>query len=227
MILKPREPIDPNDRRATSGRDAAKGGYSIRALERMLDDCDEQPRWRERADRACAYYDNIDNDQLTPQQKLDALANGIDARSTNLIGRVVNGVLGQEAKSRRDPMAEPDDDDYADVADVLNVKLKEAKRETLADMECSAAYAHQVKAGAGFTEIRRNSDPLKYGYHVEHVPRDQIWWDWRSRKIDWSDALGAAPSVEGSGRGDRRHAAAPQSARAGDEQHCAVDRRTD
>lgn len=188
MILKPREPIDPNDRRVTSDRDKAKAGYSIRALEQLLHDCDEQPRWRERADKACAYYDNIDNDQLTPQQKLDALADGIDARSINLIGRVINGVLGQEAKSRRDPMAEPDDDDYADVADVLNVKLKEAKRETLADMECSAAYAHQVKAGAGFTEIRRNSDPLKYGYHVEHVPRDQIWWDWRSRKIDWSDA---------------------------------------
>jgi hypothetical protein len=188
MILKPREPIDPNDRRATSGRDEAKGGYSIRALERLLDDCDEQPLWRDRADRACAYYDNIDNDQLTPEQKLAAMQAGIDPRSINLIGRVVNGVLGQEAKSRRDPMAEPDDDDYSDVADVLNVKLKEAKRETLADMECSAAYAHQVKAGAGFTEIRRNSDPLKYGYHVEHVPRDQLWWDWRSRKIDWSDA---------------------------------------
>jgi len=188
MIVKPREPLNAADSMGRPSRDRATGGYSLNALERLLYDCDMQPAWRERADRACAYYDNIDNEQLSPQQKQAAMEAGIDARSTNLIGRVINGVLGQEAKTRRDPVTEPDDDDFADVADVLNVKLKEAKRETLADMECSSAYASQVKAGVGFTEVRRNSDPLRYQYHCEYVPRDQMWWDWRSRKMDFSDA---------------------------------------
>lgn len=187
MIVKPLPPLDPRDAQVRPTHDHATRGWSIVALERMLADCDEQPTWRDRADKACAYVDNVDNEQLTPQQKQDAMAAGIDPRAINLIGRVINGVLGQEAKSRRDPKLEADDDDYNDVADVLNVKLKEGQRETYADLAISSAYSSQVRAGIGWTETRRNEDPLQYSYSVEDVPRDQMWWDWRGRRIDTKD----------------------------------------
>lgn len=189
MLIKPLPPLDERDRQVALAHDkAGSGAWPIASVERMLSDQDDQPPWRERADKACAYVDNVDNEQLTPQQKQDAQQAGIPARAVNLIGRVVNGILGQEAKTRRDPVLDPDDDDFADVADVLNVRLKEAQRETDANMAISNAYSSQVRAGIGWTEVRRRADPFQYEYAVEDVPRDQMWWDWRARRVDLSDA---------------------------------------
>lgn len=188
MLVKPLPPLNEQDSKRRLTHDhAGKGAWPIAALERMLQDCDEQPLWRERANMAFAYVDNVDNEQLSQDQKLAALKAGLDPRAINLIGRVINGVLGQEAKSRRDPKLEADDDDFNDVADVLNVRLKEAQRETCADMAVSNAYRGQVVPGVGWTEVRRNEDPLQYGYSVEDVPRDEMWWDWRGRRIDTRD----------------------------------------
>ncbi len=162
-----------------------KGGYSLHALETLLRDCEDQPVWRDMADLCCAYYDGS---QLSAQQEYEYKKNKLDPRVTNLIGRVVNGVLGQEAKSRRDPRLEPDDDAFADVADVLNVRLKEAQRETCADMAVSNGYGGQVKAGVGWVEVSRDADPFNYPYRVIDIHRDEMWWDWRAKRIDLSDA---------------------------------------
>lgn len=177
-------PVDEADR-GKPQHDKAKDGYSIRSLERLLTDCEEQPSWRATADMCCAYYDGK---QLTAQQEFEFRQNQLEPRVVNLIQRVINGVLGQEAKSRRDPHLEPDDDDGADVADVLNVKLKEAQRETCADMAISNGYAGQVKAGLGWVEVSRVADPRLYPYRVCDVHRSEMWWDWRAKKIDLSDA---------------------------------------
>lgn len=184
MELRPLPPLDRADE-VRPHHDKADDGYSLPALEQLLSDCDEQPRWRDEADLCCAYYDG---DQLTPQQIHEARKNGLEPRAYNLIGRTINGVLGQEAKARRDPTLQADDDDGADVADVLNVKLKEAQRETCADMAISNAYKGQVLPGIGWVEVSRVADPLEYQYRVEDVHRSEIWWDWRAKKIDLSDA---------------------------------------
>jgi hypothetical protein len=185
MQIKPLPPLIEFDRKAKLSHDHAQGGYSLAALERLLRDCDEQPVWRDRADMCCAYYDGS---QMTGQQEAWYIKNKLEPRVINLIGRVINGVLGQEAKSRRDPRLEPDDDDGADVADVLNVKLKEAQRETMADMAVSNGYAGQVKAGVGWVEVSRVMDPMLYPYRVQDVPRNEMWWDWRAKRIDLQDA---------------------------------------
>ena len=176
------EPTKPYDDRPGSaqGRDfAGDGAFSIHALERLISDCADQPPWRDRADLACAYYDGK---QLSPLQRQMILAEGLDERSTNLIRPVVNSVLGQEAKSRTDVKIEADNDDYQGVCDALNPKLKEAERETRAHMAVSNAYASDVKAGIGWVEVARNSDPLAYPYRVDDVHRNEIWWDWRAQK---------------------------------------------
>lgn len=166
---------------ASQGRDFAKGGgaFSIYALERLISDCADQPPWRDRADLSCAYYDGK---QLSPLQRQTIRAEGLDERSTNLIRPVINSVLGQEAKSRTDVKIEADDDDYQDVCDALSPRLKEAERESRGHMAVSNAYASMIKAGIGWVEVSRNSDPLGYPYRVEDVHRNEIWWDWRAQR---------------------------------------------
>lgn len=176
--MKPTKPYD--DRAADASRDfAGADGFSLFALERMLQDCAEQPNWRMRAKVCAAYYDGK---QLTELQRWHIREEDLEERATNLIRPVINSVLGQEAKSRTDVKIESDDDTYADVSEVVSAKLKEAERETLAHMAVSEAYASMVKKGLGWVHVCRNSDPLDYPYKVESVPIDEIWWDWRGQR---------------------------------------------
>jgi hypothetical protein len=166
-------------------RDKAVGGYPLAKLERLLHDCEDQPLWRDTADLCCAY---VDGKQLTAEQKYLAVKNKLVPRVTNLIGRTIRSVLGAEAKNRRDAHLEPDDDQWADVCDVMSVKLKQAQRETLCDMAVSNAYGSQVSAGIGWVEVSRVSDPLEFPYRVQDVHRSEIWWDWRAKHITLKDA---------------------------------------
>jgi len=169
-----------DDRVGATSRDfAGAGKFSLYALERMLRDCAEQPEWRTRAAICGAYYDGK---QLTELQKYNIRAEELEERSINLIRPVINSVLGQEAKSRTDVKVESDNDDYADVAEVVSCKLKEAERETRAHMAVSDCYASMVKKGLGWVHVSRNSDPLAYPYRVESVPVDEVWWDWRGQR---------------------------------------------
>ncbi len=176
--MKPTTPYD--DRAGDESRDfAAAGRFSLYALERMLRDCAEQPEWRLRAKLCAAYYDGK---QLTELQRWHIRQEDLEERAINLIRPVINSVLGQEAKSRTDVKVEADDDSYADVAEVISARLKEAERETTAHMAVSEAYASMVKKGLGWVHVSKNSDPLAYPYRAESVSVDEIWWDWRGQK---------------------------------------------
>lgn len=180
------KPITPPDGdQPKLERDHAKGGYSIQSLENLVDDCWAQPDWRTRSDICCAYYDDK---QLTPEQQHIAMLEGLVPRSTNLIGRVVNGVLGQEAKTRTDIKLSADDDIFADVSSYLSGRMQEARRETYTDLAVSNGYASQVKAGLGWVEVSRVADPLEYPYRVTDVHRNEIWYDWRGKQATLSDA---------------------------------------
>ena len=179
--------LKPVEDFTSSVRDHAKDGYSLGALEARLSDCLGQPDWHTRADLAHAYYDM--GKQLTPeQQRKIRVEMGIEPRQTNLIHGVINGVLGQEAKSRSDVTIEADDDDFQDVADVLSLRMKEAQRESNSDMAVSNGYAGQVKGGIGWVEVSRASDPLDYPYRVQEVHRKEIWYDWRAKHLGLDDA---------------------------------------
>ena len=181
MMLKPVTVSTPN----SSGglQDLAKNGFNLSHLMKMLLDCDEQPStWRDRSDLASAY---VDGKQLTGEQ-LHALRleDMPDVRATNLVGRVVRGVCGQEAKSRTDIKVDADDDDHSDMCDFFNGKVKEAQRECYADMAVSQAYFGQVGPGIGWVEVMKNTDPRLYNYRVQEVHRSEMWWDWMGAKRD-------------------------------------------
>lgn len=161
------------------GRDmAANPGLTLHELERILSDMREEPAWRRESDRCVDYYDNK---QLTLQQKAEIEARGMAPIITNLIKPVVDVVLGMEAKTRTDWRVVADDDEHTDIAEAESALLHEAEREARADRACSDAYAGQIKAGLGWVEVSRNSDPFKYPHRVANVHRRELWWDWRDQ----------------------------------------------
>ncbi len=180
------KPLKALDNVPAPDRDHAKGGFSLFALEQLVRDCDGQPDWRPRADIAHAYYDFK---QLSPErQRRIRMEMGIDPRQTNLIHGVINGVLGQEAARRTDVKTEADDDSLSDLCDVFSKSMKEARRESYADMAISNAYGGQVKGGIGWVEVSRASDPLDYPYRVTDIHRNEIWFDWRAKDLGLRDA---------------------------------------
>lgn len=151
----------------------------------LLEEIRRQPLWRKDADRADDYYHGRQLDSATAEE---LQAKGLAPIICNLIKPTVNAVLGMEAKNRTDWRVEADSEEHQDVAEALSEKLYEAERETRADDAMGRAYFDQVSGGVGWCYISRNSDPFGYGYKVEQIPRNEIWWDWSARKPDLSDA---------------------------------------
>lgn len=164
---------------------AERGMLTVTQLERWLSEIRDQPAWRREADRCADYYDGNQLDPDTLQRLEDK---GLGPLITNLIAPTVNAVLGMEAKTRTDWTVSADDDRWGDVADALGAKLHEAERESHADRANSDAYAGTIKSGFSAVEVSRNSNPFEYPYRVEMIHRAEMFWDWRSRKPDWSDA---------------------------------------
>lgn len=175
------------DERERQVRDSARAGYPLRKLEELVSDCETQPDWRWRSDRACRFYDM--GKQLTPEMERKIRMDwGIEPRQTNLIHGVINGLLGQEARSRTDVKAESDDDESQDMTEYFSGRLEEARRESYADMAVSEGYASQVKAGVGWVGVSRAADPLDYPYRIEFIHRNEIWWDMRAKDLGLRDA---------------------------------------
>lgn len=158
-----------------------------RAVEQYLWEIKHQPNWRRASDTCADYYDG---NQLTLELVEKLKDRGQPPLITNLIKPTVDTVLGMEAKTRTDWIVRPEDDTDSndDVAEALSLKLKHAEIESRADRACSDAYAGQIKAGLGWVEVARESDPLKFPYRVSFVHRREIFWDWRAEKYDLCDA---------------------------------------
>jgi hypothetical protein len=172
----------------TAGQSAKrrdKDALSLDQLEAFLYEIRDEPRWRFEADRYCEYYDGNQLDAKILQEMEDR---GIPPLSRNLIGPTVDLVLGMEAKNQRDWIVIGETEDDTDMANALTVKLREAERVAEADRACSEAYASQVKAGIGWVEVQREVDPFKGDYLVQSVHRREMFWDWRARNPDLSDA---------------------------------------
>ena len=175
-------PVRDDTPELNTGMDeAGPHAWNLTRLERMVADCDNQPNWRPRCDLAAAF---VDGKQFTPDQEIALLAEGLtDVRPTNLIGRVIRSICGAEAKARTDIKVESDDDESSDVCEVLNASMKEAQRETYADMAVSEAYFGQVGPGVGWVEVADNSDPLGYPDAVRAVHRSEMWWDFKATDV--------------------------------------------
>jgi hypothetical protein len=146
-----------------------------------------QPAWRREADKCADYYDG---NQLTEDLREKLQERGQPPLIDNLIKPTVDTVLGMEARTRTDWRVRPEDDEQCEdnLAEALSIKLKIAEQESRADRAISDAYAALVKAGLGWVEVARESDPFKCPYRVRYIHRRELFWDWRSEQPDLSDA---------------------------------------
>lgn len=166
---------DPSDR----------DGLPFRTFEKWVADMRGQPSWRALADKCADYYDG---NQMTAEQLNEMEAAGMAPIVANIVRPTIDVVLGMEAKTRQDWRVASDAGEFQDVAEAESFMLAEAERESKADRACSDAYAGQIKAGLHFVEVSRNLNPFEYPYRVRAVHRREIWWDWRAKEPDLSDA---------------------------------------
>ena len=171
---------------ATKNDNGATPRFSQRQLQALCSDIDSQPKWRDAANKACAYYDG---DQL-PLEVLQVLKDrGQPMTIHNLIAPTVDGVLGMVAKTRTDLLVISDDpdDETEKLAEAINAEFADACRLGNMNKARSDAYAEQIKAGLSWVEVRRNSDRFGPEFKVSTVSRNEVFWDWLSREADLSD----------------------------------------
>ncbi|ENB4723276.1 portal protein [Escherichia coli] len=171
---------------ATKNDNGATPRFSQRQLQALCSDIDSQPKWRDAANKACAYYDG---DQLPPEVLQVLKDRGPPMTIHNLIAPTVDGVLGMEAKTRTDlvVMSDEPDDETEKLAEAINAEFADACRLGNMNKARSDAYAEQIKAGLSWVEVRRNSDPFGPEFKVSTVSRKEVFWDWLSREADLSD----------------------------------------
>lgn len=169
----------------SDSRDHAKGGMPLHELERLLEDMENEPDWRPSANKCADYYDHKQSDQKRIERHATT---GEPMVTVNLIQRTINGALGQEAKTRLAWKASADTGAFSEVAAAMNDRLHEFQREAKTDMAISEAYSSMLRTGIGWVEVSRNPDPLAYYGRATAVHRNEVWWDWRAKLSDKSDA---------------------------------------
>ncbi len=178
-----------------------KVDVTLESFTSVMEEVEEQPAWRARADRESDYFDGnqLDSDILLLQEE-----NGIPSSIENLIGRTIRDILGIESKNRKDFKVLPEAETGADdLAEAMSQKLNKAERESKADKACSKAHAGQVKVGLGWVEVARETDPFKFPYRCKSIHRNEIWWDMKSKEpVSWwrrsaSVELKRNPSISG------------------------------
>ena len=183
VAMTGQEQENPNDERMEGEDDC--GCLDLLTFTQWVQECQDQPDWRVKADREADYYDG---NQLDSEVMRKAKERGLPPAIEPLIGPTIDAVLGMEAKTRTDWRVVPDGDKQSDdVADALNHRLNQAERHSKADNACSDAYASQIKVGLGWVEVSRDQNPFNYPYICGEVHRNEIWWDWKA-KPDMSDA---------------------------------------
>lgn len=159
---------------------------SLNEYTEIMEEIEEQPRWRATADREMDYADGnqLASDLLQRQREL-----GIPPAVEDLIGPALLSIQGYEATIRTDwRVTAAGGTGGQDVADALNYKLNQAERESRADRACSDAFRGQIAVGIGWVEVRRESDPFKFPYRCQAVHRNEIHWDFAAQESDLSDA---------------------------------------
>ncbi|MBF0339445.1 MAG: hypothetical protein HQL95_00600 [Magnetococcales bacterium] len=164
---------------------ATTAALTRRDLEKFLEDARNEPSWREEANKAAAYYDGDQLDQETLAKKQ---ASGSAPVTRNLVAPMIDLMLGAQAKARQDWKVVAQDEESIDLAEALTHKMRDAERMSGADRACADAYASMVKTGIGWVEVAKETDPFKPAYRVQAIHRNEIWWDWRAKRPDLSDA---------------------------------------
>lgn len=150
----------------------------------ILDEIQYQPSWRALADLCHEYRDGNQYDTAT-LQALDEI--GMAPQIENLIAPTVGAITGLEAKTRKDWKVTSGNQDFEEVAEALGQKLYEAERESHADKANTQGFDAATVGGVGWIHVGRTSDPFQYPYKYQFVHRDEMYWDMKCERPDFSD----------------------------------------
>lgn len=172
----------------TSGEDRVSdvAGMSFERLREFLSDIDAQPQWRKEADKASEYYDS---NQFDSETMAELEERGIPPIVVNMIRPTIDLVTGIEIQNRTDWRVTPElGKRHEDLAEALTSILQKASRKMRASRKLSRAYKSQVISGIGWVSVQKNTNPFEYPYRLEYIHRREIYWDWRAKEDDLSDA---------------------------------------
>lgn len=167
----------------------SSSGLSRQEYDEIVEEIEDQPRWRHIADKEADYADGnqLDSELLRRQAEL-----GIPPAIEDLISPTLQSLRGLEEKTRTDwkvgVFGGSEDEEAEDVAEAINFKLNQAENESKADRACSRAFASMIASGIGWVEVTRESDPFKYPYRCRVIHRNEIHWDMSAKEDDLSDA---------------------------------------
>ena len=178
---------DNDDEQKKKRQDSSQSPYlDVKKLETWLVELKNQPRWRLVADKEMDYYDGNQLDAETIELMEER---GQAPIIDNLIQPTINAVLGMQAKSRVDTRVDPEaGETNTDVAEALSVKMKQYGADARSDRAKSDAYAEMIKVGISWLEVSKNSNPFECPIRYCHVHRRELYWDWRAKNPDLSDA---------------------------------------
>ena len=161
------------------------GSLTLEQLERFFHDLWYEPAWRAEAEIDTAYYDG---DQYTQDSLAKAKQHGIMLATVNLAAPAIDAIAGLETISRQGMRCVSHDDDSYEMAQAINTKWQEAARETRFHQRIGEAFKKAITMGLSWIEVNRQSDPFKYPYRAGNPPWREMFVDYRSREMDYSDS---------------------------------------
>lgn len=145
-----------------------------------------------------AMFDNrfeqqLDYDFYDHVQWSDADAAVLAARhqaplTYNKIKIALDWIIGTERRTRIDGVVHPRTEDDVKIAPIKTELLKYLSDSNRVPWERSKAFKDQAIVGIGWTEETVRADRREDPVQVNHIPWQQMLWDYHSRKDDLSDA---------------------------------------
>lgn len=164
-----------------------KSKLSQEQLERYLSDMRHEPEWRQHAEKSARYYDG---EQRTSTVLAKLRDRGLPILTRNEIAPAIDTMLGQEAKNqtRTKVTSDSSDEEVENVSRALTSEVIKTERQTQKERALSDAYAEMVKTGISWVEVAHTDNAFMGDLRVQHVKRQEIYWDWRHKRPDLLDA---------------------------------------
>lgn len=133
----------------------------------------------------CEYYDNK---QWAAKDKQTLKERGQPEVTFNRLKGSIDVVLGTETRVRVDFKAKPRTGLHVEDANVVTHLMKHVMDESQGEYQLSDAFANQTKAGWGWIEVKKNTDPFESPVVIECIDRRFVFWDPFSKRYDLKDA---------------------------------------
>ncbi|MEE8208850.1 MAG: hypothetical protein V3T88_07875 [Nitrosomonadaceae bacterium] len=132
--------------------------------------------------------DYADHKQLTDDELSALRSRGQPPIQNNVIRKKMNFLRGYERQIRTDPKAFPRTPNHDEDATAITDALRYIADNASFDVSRSAFWDNYLIEGTGAVEVIVSKNK-KREVETPHIQWDRLFWDFHSRKLDFSDAL--------------------------------------